>query len=78
MNLTRWAAADPDRVAYLVAGTGDHITRGELEARSNQVAHLFRSLGLRAGDHVALMYENGLDLLVAVWAAQRTGLAPHR
>lgn len=66
MHLTTLAHEAPASLAYAVGGTNDCITRGELEARSNHVAHLLRSAGLSAGDHVALLFENSLDLLVAV------------
>src|SRR5690606_41588991 len=39
-----------------------------------QGAHLFRSLGLKAGDHIALLMENRLAFMEICWAAQRSGL----
>src|SRR5690606_17392601 len=42
--------------------------------RSNQGAQLFRQLGLRPGDHVALMMENNAAFLELCVAAQRSGL----
>ena len=68
------AAADPDRPAVIMAGTGAVETYGELEARSNQGAHLFRALGLKAGDVVALMLENHPRYFDIASAAQRSGL----
>ena len=55
---SRFAATDPDRAAVIVAGPDHVLTYGELEARSNQVAHLLRALGLGVGDHVALVMDN--------------------
>ena len=49
------AAAHPDKPAYIIAETGETVTYGELDARSNQGAHLFRSLGLKAGDGIAFL-----------------------
>ena len=46
----------------------------QLEAVSNQGAQLFRSLGLKPGDVVALFMENNLLYLPICWAAQRRGL----
>src|ERR1700748_3343637 len=57
-----------------MAGTGKAITYHELDELSNQGAHLFRSLGLRAGDHIALLMENRLAFMEICWAAQRSGL----
>ncbi|GAA1970769.1 acyl-CoA synthetase [Nocardioides panacihumi] len=73
MDLSLWAARQPDKAA-VVAPTGEVITYAELEAESNRIAHLFRSLGLRRGDHIALLSENRLELFPVLWAAQRTGL----
>ena len=42
-----------DQPAYVMAATGETVTYRELHERANQIAHLFRSLGLRPGDHVA-------------------------
>ena len=57
-----------------MAGTGKAITYRELDELSNQGAHLFRSLGLKAGDHIALLMENRLAFMEICWAAQRSGL----
>ena len=48
----------PDKPAVIMGGSGQVVTYGELDARSNQLAHLWRSAGLRRGDHVAVMMEN--------------------
>jgi acyl-CoA synthetase (AMP-forming)/AMP-acid ligase II len=64
----------PDKIAYLMAGSGQALTYAALDARSNQAAHLLRGLGLRTGGHVAIFMENCLEFLVICWAAQRAGL----
>ncbi len=68
------ALAFPNRPAIVMGGTGEVVTFRELEERSNQGAHLFRSLGLRAGDHICIMMDNNRQYLEIVWAAQRSGL----
>ncbi len=68
------ARSNPDKIAYRMASSGDAITYRQLDARSNQGAHLFRALGLKAGDHIALLMENRLEFLEICWAAQRSGL----
>jgi long-chain acyl-CoA synthetase len=68
------ARTDPDKIAYQMAGTGQAISYRELDERSNQGAQLFRSLGLKAGDHIALLMENRLAFMEICWAAQRSGL----
>ncbi len=68
------AKSTPDKIAYRMARSGEAITYRQLDERSNQGAHLFRSLGLKTGDHVALLMENTLPFLEVCWAAQRSGL----
>jgi len=69
-----YAKDNPDRVAYLMEPSGVEVTYGELEARSNQLAHLYRDLGLVRGDHVAFMLENHPLYFVLAWGAHRAGL----
>ena len=71
---SRFAASAPDRPAVILHGTDTVVTYGELETRSNQVAHLFRSLGLGVGDHVAVVMENRAEYFEVVWGAMRSGL----
>src|SRR3979409_2745788 len=68
------ARTQPDKIAYQMAGSGKTITYRELDELSNQGARLFRSLGLKAGDHIALLMENRLAFMEICWAAQRSGL----
>src|ERR1700761_1957194 len=68
------ARTNPDKIAYRMAATGKSISYRELDELSNQGAHLFRKLGLKAGDHVALLMENRLAFMEICWAAQRAGL----
>ncbi|MCB2050478.1 MAG: acyl-CoA synthetase [Novosphingobium sp.] len=68
------ARSTPDKPAYVMASSGEVVTYAELEARSNQGAHLLRSLGLKRGDGIALMLDNNARFFEIVWAAQRAGL----
>ncbi|HEY0328943.1 MAG TPA: acyl-CoA synthetase [Rhodopseudomonas sp.] len=68
------AQSQPDKIAYQMAGSGASITYRQLDERSNQGAQLFRSLGLKARDHIALLLENRLEFMEICWAAQRCGL----
>ncbi|ALH81465.1 acyl-CoA synthetase [Sphingopyxis macrogoltabida] len=68
------ARLTPDKPAYRMAGSGETVTYAELDARSNQGAHLLRALGLVRGDGIALMLENDARFFEIVWAAQRAGL----
>ena len=68
------AAAEPNKTAYIMAETDERISYAELEAGANQGAHLFRQLGLKRGDHIALLLENHPSFFKLCWAAQRSGL----
>ena len=68
------AAVHPDRPAYIMARTGEIITYAMLDQWSNQGAQLFRSLGLKRGDTIALMLENVPRFYAICYAAQRAGL----
>ena len=64
----------PDKPAYIMAGSGETVTYRQLDDQSNRIAQLFRSLGLKAGDHVALFLENHPRYFEICWGAQRSGL----
>jgi long-chain acyl-CoA synthetase len=68
------ARVDPDKPAIVMAGTGDTLSYGDLEAHSVRLARAWRAAGLRPGDGVALLVENHPRFLVVAWAAQRSGL----
>ena len=53
------AADHPDRPAVVMSGIRHVTTYGQLDERSNRLAHAFRAAGLRPGDHLALMMANG-------------------
>ena len=68
------ARTTPDKPAYIMAGTGETVTYRQLDERSNQIAHLFRSLGLKAGDSVAYFIDIHPRYYELLWGAQRSGL----
>jgi acyl-CoA synthetase (AMP-forming)/AMP-acid ligase II len=74
MHPAEIAIENPDKTAYIMAESGDVVRFGELEARANQTAHLFRSLGLERGDHIAILLENHPRFFQLCFAAQRAGL----
>src|SRR5215469_10098843 len=69
-----YAAQAPDKIAAVMAGTGETVSYGELERRSAQLAHVLHDGGLRPGDVVALLTENSLRAMEVYWAALRSGL----
>src|SRR5215467_583918 len=64
----------PDKVALVMAGSGEAVTYRELNDRSNRLAQCFFDAGLRFGDHIALLMENRPEFFEVCWAAQRSGL----
>jgi long-chain acyl-CoA synthetase len=69
-----YAESSPDKPAVIFGGTGKVVTYGELDAEANQVSRLFRSLGLRPGDHIAFCLENHPRYLALAWGAHYAGL----
>jgi len=68
------AQTSPDKAAAISARTGEVLTYAELDARSNRLAQLLWSEGLRRGDHIAIFLENHLRYFEVAWAALRSGL----
>lgn len=68
-----FAVTAPERAAVIMEG-GERLSFSALEARANQAAHVFRSLGLRNNDGVAIFLENELEYFEVCWGAQRAGL----
>jgi len=64
----------PDKPAFIIASTGEEVSYLQLEQRANRAAQLFRALGLKAGDHIAIFMENNRHFMEIVWGAQRAGL----
>ena len=69
-----WAQVKPDAPAVISAATGTSQSWRSLDERSNQIAQYLYGLGLRAGDHVALLLENHPRYFEIAWAAFRSGL----
>jgi len=65
---------DPEKTAFIMGGSGVEVDFATLDAAANRVAHLFRRLGLRRGDVVAVLMENNRDYVEFCWAAQHAGL----
>lgn len=57
----------------LVAGE-ESLTFGALDSKSNQMAHSFASLGLQSGDRVAMLCDNSMEMVVAMFGVYKAGL----
>jgi len=69
-----YARQNPDKLAVVMSGSGKTLSYGELDAYAWRLAHLYRSLGLQPGDHVAFCVENRLECLVLQWGTHYAGL----
>jgi long-chain acyl-CoA synthetase len=69
----KYAKTQPDHAAIVMAGTGETITYGALEARSNRLAHLLRARGLKRLDHYSIYMENNARYVECCAAGERAG-----
>ena len=70
----KWGIEFPDKAAAIHATTGETLTYGELNERSNRFAQFMWDKGLRRGDHICIFMENNLRFFEVVWGAFRSGL----
>ena len=68
------AAANPDKVATIMLGSGEQLTYGKLNERSIRLARLLQEAGLQPGDVVALFMDNNIRYHEVYWAAVRSGM----
>ncbi|MEO9198442.1 MAG: AMP-binding protein, partial [Antricoccus sp.] len=61
MYAARHAQKTPEKPAIIMASTGEVLTYGQYEARSNQIAHAYVELGLKQFDRIALIFPNTLE-----------------
>jgi long-chain acyl-CoA synthetase len=69
----KYAASHATQPAVIMAATGETITYGELEARSNRLAHLLRARGLGRLDHYSIYMENNARYVECCAAGERAG-----
>ena len=63
-----------DQPCFVMAGSGEIVTYGDYEGRTNRLAHWLRDLGLVHRDHYAVFMENNARYCEACGAAARSGL----
>ena len=73
-HIRHHAKQTPDKPAYIMAASGAEISYKQLEARSNQLAHLLRRQGLQRGDGILVFMENTPEFFEICWGAQRSGI----
>jgi acyl-CoA synthetase (AMP-forming)/AMP-acid ligase II len=74
IDLRKRVLENPDKPAYIMAGTNEVITNIQLEERANKCAHMFRDMDLKIGDHLTIFMENNRHFLEICCAASRAGL----
>src|SRR3954469_3561911 len=67
------AAVHPERLAVVMADSGETITYGELEARSNRLAHFLRTPDVGRLDHYSIYMENNARYVECCAAGERSG-----
>lgn len=73
LGFWRMAANQPDHVA-LYNPDGRSISFGDLAAATNQVAHALRAAGLTAGDSIALLAHNSIEMVEVALGALQIGV----
>ena len=68
------AELTPDKPAAINSTTGETLTYRELDERSCRLAQYLYAVGLRRGDHLAMVLENNMRCFEVCWAALRSGL----
>lgn len=74
MYIADHARSNPHGLAIAMWPSGAELTWGELYERATRLGNLFRSVGLRPGDHVAVYAYNHLRYYEAAFAALNAGL----
>jgi long-chain acyl-CoA synthetase len=74
LYIADFASSRPDHPAVVMGGSGRRVTYRELDERSLRFARTLFELGLRRGDHYAVVMENHPAYYEVVWAGLRSGL----
>ena len=69
-----YAKASPEKTAVIMAGSGETMSYGELDAYANKLARHFAKLGFEYGDHIAILVDNRLECPAIQWGAHYAGL----
>jgi acyl-CoA synthetase (AMP-forming)/AMP-acid ligase II len=70
------ALTNPDKPAYIMAGTGEVVTYRELDERANRLAHALAARGIGPGDHVSLYMTNCAEYVEAMLACFKIRAVP--
>ena len=70
----KYAIERADEPCFIMATSGEVVTYGEYEERTNRLAHLLRDQGLQRLDHYSIFMENNAHYLEMCGAGERSGL----
>jgi long-chain acyl-CoA synthetase len=70
----KYATEHSEQPCFIMASSGEVVTYGEFEGRSNRLAHLLRDQGLQRLDHYSIFMENNSRYLEMCGAGERSGL----
>ncbi len=67
------AQARQNPKAIAIAGSGEQLTYGELNARANQLAHFLRELGVGPEVRVGVLMERSIEMVMSLLAILKAG-----
>ena len=67
----KYATERADQPVFIMATSGEVVTYGEYEERTNRLAHLLRDQGLQRLDHYSIFMENNPRYLEMCGAGER-------
>lgn len=73
MHPIQHARSRPDHPAVIMAGSGEKMTFGEMDAAANRFAQLLRARGFQPDDAFAVLLENRREYFTLIWGSQRAG-----
>jgi long-chain acyl-CoA synthetase len=72
--LEEHARRRPDKVFIESPDQGSRITFGEFDALTRRFANFLASEGVRRGDRISVLSDNGIEALAVFWGALRAGV----
>jgi len=72
--LERHARRYPDKIFIESPDQGSRIAFGQFDALTRRFANFLTAEGVRAGDRISLLSDNGVEALVVFWGALRAGV----
>ncbi|MEM9686927.1 MAG: AMP-binding protein, partial [Bacteroidota bacterium] len=71
--VAKWADYTPDKIALTSYDTDENYTYEAVNRYANRLKSVFLTLGVKAGDRVAVLAGHGLEYIIILCACQRMG-----